>query len=95
MKKLLVGALIGTCLFSANAQHRPYPHHHSHHGHNHWSWLVPAVIGGAVVYGVTRQPDPVPPIVVQQQLPPAPLGYHYIQALDPACNCYKYVLVPN
>lgn len=95
MKKLLAGLLLGTLLFSANAQHRPYPHHHSHHGHNHWSWLFPAVIGGAVVYGVTRQPDPPPPVIVQQTLPPAPVGYRYINAIDPACNCYKYVLVPN
>lgn len=42
-------------------------HHHSH-WHNRHGWVVPAVIGGAVVYAATR---PVvvqqPPVVVQQQ----------------------------
>ena len=45
-----------------------------HHGHGHrgygggWNWMVPAIIGGAVVYGATR-PDTVvvqqPPVYVQ------------------------------
>jgi len=45
------------------------PHHgHRHFHHRHWHnppvhhWVVPALIGGAVVYAATR-PDPV---VVQQ-----------------------------
>lgn len=93
MSKLLVGVVLGLSIVGANAQHR-FGHGH-HHGHGYWNWVVPAVIGGAVIYGVTRQPEPPQPVVIQQQLPPAPVGYHYIQALDPACNCYKYVLVPN
>ncbi len=44
------------------------PQHHHHHRGNGWGWVVPAVIGGAVVYAATR-PDPVvvqqPPVVVQ------------------------------
>ena len=58
-------------------------HHHHHHGMRHfdhhqhrvgsnWGWVAPAVIGGAVVYGLTR-PDPVvvqQPVYVQQPVAP-------------------------
>ena len=58
--------------------HRLHHHHHHPHFHKHWSppvhhhWLLPAIIGGAVVYSVTR-PDPMPvqsaqPIVVTPTL---------------------------
>jgi hypothetical protein len=45
-------------------QHRHWapPAHHWHHNH---SWIVPALIGGTVVYAATR-PDPV--IVQQPQI---------------------------
>jgi hypothetical protein len=49
-----------------STQHRGF--HHGHH-RGHHGWVVPALIGGAVVYAVTR-PDPVivqqPPVIVQQ-----------------------------
>jgi hypothetical protein len=40
---------------------------HGHHGHHrHWhsnhSWVVPALIGGAVVYAATRSD----PVIIQQ-----------------------------
>ena len=65
---------------SAIAQHhhhgmRHFDHHQAHRGG--WGWVAPAVIGGAVVYGLTR-PSPVivqqpvyiqqPPVVVQPQV---------------------------
>lgn len=58
MKKLLIGSLIGLTVFGAQA--------HEGHGYwrphgNGWGWVAPAVVGGAVVYAVTR-----PPVVVQQ-----------------------------
>jgi hypothetical protein len=56
---------LGTATTPVVAQH----HHHGmrhfdHHQHrvgSNWGWVAPAVIGGAVVYGITR------PVVVQQQ----------------------------
>lgn len=48
--------------------------HQYHHRHGYWrhnaglNWMVPAIIGGAVVYSVTR-PDPVivqPPVQILQ-----------------------------
>ena len=49
---------------------------------------APVYVQPAPVY---IQPDP---IYVQPQTS-VPYGYHYQQMLDPACNCYKTVLVPN
>jgi len=65
MKKLLA-----FLLFTASSAALAGPHHHGHrhYGHRHWHsppahhWVVPALIGGAVVYAATR-PDPV---IVQQ-----------------------------
>ena len=60
MKKFLVLLLfVIPNIVLANPGHR-----HHFHGHRHWvsppsyNWIAPALIGGAVVYAVTR-PDPV------------------------------------
>ena len=77
MKKLVAILLLALTATTAMAQHHHhYRHGHWHRGHGGWTWVVPAVIGGAVVYGATR-PAPViveqppvyvpPPQVVQQQ----------------------------
>ncbi len=70
MKKLLVILLMTLCA-SAMAQR--------HHGGGYWGrgygggwqWMVPTVIGGAIVYEVARQ-QPVyvqQPVIIQQQQP--------------------------
>jgi hypothetical protein len=91
--KYLIATILSVLALTANAQHhhRPYPHH-GHGGARGWGWVAPALIGGAIVYGATRQYAP-PPVVIQQQLPPPPYGYHYEQILDANCNCYRWVLV--
>jgi hypothetical protein len=85
------------CLASvAQAQYRPYPHHHHHHGGNGWGWVAPALIGGAIVYGLTHTPPPPPPqavVVVPPGYPVPPPGYRYDQILDANCSCYRWVLV--
>ena len=68
MKKVLIASLIGLAAFSAQAQHH---HHHGHWRPHHgggWGWVVPAVVGGVIVYEATRPPVVVqqPPVVVQQ-----------------------------
>lgn len=65
MKKILAVLLLSLSSV-AFAQHGHYgPRHFGHH-HRHWhpnyGWVVPAVIGGAVVYAATRPA----PVVVQQ-----------------------------
>jgi hypothetical protein len=92
MKRILAVLLLTLAAVPAMAQH----HHGYGHGHGHWNrgysggwnWVVPAIIGGAVVYGATR-PDPVivqqPPIIVQQ--PPV---YQY-----PQQNCSPWTETQN
>ena len=78
MKKVLIGLAIAATAFGVNAQHTsnsmirghgwqgPQHHHHAR-GNN---WIIPALIGGAVVYAATR-PDPVivqQPVVIQQPI---------------------------
>lgn len=95
MKKLLfILALCVTTL--AQAQHRPYPHHRHHPGGLGWGWVVPAIVGGAVVYGVTRPaaPPPQPTVIyLPPGYPPPPAGFHYEQILDANCSCYRWVLI--
>lgn len=71
--------------------------------HPGYGWVVPAVIGGAIVYEVTRPPVYIQqaPMYIQPPLPPAapiypaPAGYHWEALVDAGCNCYKTVLIPN
>jgi hypothetical protein len=70
MKKVLIGLAIAVTAFGASAQHTsnsmirghgwqgPQHHHHAR-GNN---WIIPALIGGAVVYAATR------PQVIEQQV---------------------------
>ena len=50
-------------------EHR-YQHRHGHQGYwargygGGWVWMVPALIGGAIIYEAARQQ---PPVIVQQQ----------------------------
>jgi hypothetical protein len=63
MKQFLI-----TLLLTASATAFANPYHGGHWRHHHSPrvhWIVPAVIGGAVVYGVTRQDN----VVIQPQSP--------------------------
>jgi len=70
MKKLLSIILLALTM-PVMAQHHHGMRHFDHYQYrsSNWGWVAPAVIGGAVVYGLTR-PAPVivqqPPVYVQQ-----------------------------
>jgi len=75
MKSILTALFL---TFGSLAIAGPYGHGHRHYGHynhfhnRHWhhnhGWVIPALIGGAVVYAATR-PDAViiqqPPVILQ------------------------------
>jgi hypothetical protein len=67
MKRVLAVAVLTLATMPAMAH---WQHHGGYRGYygGGWGWVAPAIIGGAVVYGVTR-PETVivqqPPIVVQ------------------------------
>lgn len=67
MKKLTALVILFVLATPVFAQHRHHHPHHWNHFHNrHWhqnhNWVVPALIGGAVVYAATRPA----PVIVQQ-----------------------------
>lgn len=75
MKKLVAILLLAVASTSAMAQHHGH-RNHGHHGHYRGNnWVAPAIIGGVIGYGLTRQyyepysaPPPVvytPPVVYQ------------------------------
>ena len=79
MKRTLTALALVALAGTAQAQHYGYGgyrHQHVHAGGG-WGWVVPAVIGGAVVYAATR-PAQAEPVIVQQPpvvvVPPAPTG---------------------
>ena len=94
MKRLLtiLTLAVATTAF-AHGPGRYYGSPHHHHS-SHWNWVVPAVVGGAIVYGMTRPQQPPPQVIyLPPGYPPPPVGYRYEQILDANCNCYRWVLV--
>ncbi len=111
-KNLLLGLLAFTFASGAFAdrdrmerreefERRPHP---DARWHSDAGWLVPAIIGGALVYSavnsqprqtvIVQQPQQFYPIEPgQPQLPPR--GYHWEQIVDANCNCNRVVLVRN
>ena len=96
MKKILLAAVLAVTALSANAE--GWRHGGGHYVYRPgFGWVVPAVVGGVIVYEATRPtyvaaPNTVvlPPVTVQP-----PPGYHFEAILDANCNCYKTVAVPN
>ena len=83
MKKLLLTVLLAFSM-PTMAQHHHGMRHFDHHQHrqSNWGWVAPAVIGGAVIYGLTR-PAPVivqqPPVYIQQPNTVIIDGVTYVQ----------------
>lgn len=64
MKKVLVGSILSLITVSSFAH--GYHGHWRHSGSNGWNWVVPAVIGGVVVYEITKPPVVQQPVIIQQ-----------------------------
>ena len=100
MKKLLIALSLTLVLISTAHADRWRHGGGSYYWHPGYGWVVPAVVGGAIVYEATRPPVVVEQPVYIQQPPPqpaysAPANMHWEAILDARCNCYKTVLVPN
>ena len=97
MKKIVAALVLGITATASMAQY--YHRHPGYYGgqwrHGHSSdWILPAIIGGVIVYGATRPA----PVVVQQPtvvLPVPPMGYRWESIVDAQCNCTRFVLVPS
>jgi hypothetical protein len=104
MKRLLTFVLVffattafaGPNGYHGSALHTPHHYHHHRHSGNGWGWVAPALIGGAVVYAITR-----PPVVVQQppmvSAPPTDIvyidGFAYRKQWILVNGAYQEVLV--
>jgi len=103
MKKIIVAGLLALSFINIAHAERWAHGGGRYYYHPGYGWVVPALVGGAIVYEATRPPVVIQqqPIYIQQQMPPAapvypaPAGYHWEAMLDGNCNCYKTVLVPN
>ena len=80
MKKTLIALALIAATATAAAQHRQDFRHYNHnrgHGYYGGAWVVPALIGGAIIYGVTRDQSPpvqYVPVPVSPQPPQCPTG---------------------
>ena len=95
MKHFVIGLLSALTLSAAApamAQHHHGPRHFGHHHHRVWhpgyGWIVPAVIGGAVVYAATR-----PETVIVQQ--PAPVVVQPNQVVIDGVVYTKQIMILN
>ena len=72
MKKILFVLLV-TLSFTAHADRWRHGGGH-YYWHPGYGWVVPALVGGAIVYEATRPPTVIAvqqqPVYVQQQMPP-------------------------
>ena len=69
MKRVIAIILAATALTAHAGYHGHHGYHHHARGGSGWGWVVPAIIGGTVVYMATRPAQAEPqPVIVQ---PPA------------------------
>jgi hypothetical protein len=102
MKKVLSIILISLTM-PAMAQHHHGMRHFDHHQHrqSNWGWVAPAVIGGAVVYGLTRSAPVIvqqPPTYIQQpptyiQQPPTYIQRPEIVVIDGVTYIKQYQII--
>jgi hypothetical protein len=103
---LVFGSILAMSILFAWAP-EAQAHEEWHHGGGHYvyrpgiGWVVPAVVGGMIVYEATRPTISVDPggVVARPTIivppTPAPVGYHWEALLESNCSCYKTVLIPN
>ena len=67
MKKIIFSLLL-LATPVAFAQHWHHGHHQGHwrYGNNGWNWVVPAIVGGVLVYEVSKTQPPPQPVIIQQ-----------------------------
>lgn len=114
IKHLFFGLLFLLASSNVFAQHRGHGYHHNHyayhshhsyHRHHAWypnyNWVLPTIVGGVVLYEMTRQPVSQPviiqqpqPVIIQNTMPIPPYGYKWEYVYDYSCSCYKLVAVP-
>jgi hypothetical protein len=93
---MVLAISLGTATTPVRAQHHHGMRHFDHHRGSNWGWVAPAVIGGAVVYGLTHSAPVVvqqPPVYIQQ--PPTVIidGVVYVKQIMVVNGVAQEVLV--
>jgi len=94
---IVLALSLGIATTPVKAQHHHGMRHFDHHQHRgNWGWVAPAVIGGAVVYGITHSAPVVvqqPPVYIQQ--PPTVVidGVVYVKQIMVVNGVAQEVLV--
>lgn len=103
MKKLFAFLLfvMSTSVFAHGGyygNHRGGYYHYNHRSPCYGCWVAPAIIGGAIAYGLSRPtivPSPPVTYIEQPQVQLPPPGYHWEYMIDPQTGAQKLVAVPN
>jgi len=81
MKKTLIALALIAAAVGAQAQHHGQGLRHHDRGHNYYggNWVIPALVTGVIVYGVTREQTPpvqyvIAPVLPQRGNGPCPTG---------------------
>ena len=93
MKKVLAVLVLTLAALPATAQW-----HHGYHGgyYRGGGWVAPAIIGGAIGYGLSRpyySPYYYPPVIVEQ--PPIIVQQPPVYIQQPAQNCGPWIETLN
>lgn len=97
MKNILITVLLSLCSIGSVYAHGGRGGGHyggGHYGGGYgYRWVAPAVIGGAIGYGISRYYyAPAPVYAPVQPYYPVPQQYtqpQYYTVFDPECNCYR------
>lgn len=97
MKKLLLLVLliVSTSAIANDRRHYGNSGHWQHSRNNNWVWIVPAIIGGAIVYEASRQPPPQPVIVYEASRQPLPQPVIIQQPTEPNCSPWTEIQNPD
>jgi len=103
MRHPLFSTVLALSLISATTparaqHHQGFRHFDHHHRSGGWGWVAPAVIGGAVVYGITHSAPVVvqQPVYIQQPVAPATVvidGVVYVKQVMVVNGIAQEVLV--
>jgi hypothetical protein len=102
MKKLIIAAVLAATTLAATADPRDYQHRRFEPRYrNDPSWIFPALIGGAIIYGITQQAKEPPPVYVEPppQITRSPYYEEDREVYEERiiykenCRCYVKVLV--
>jgi hypothetical protein len=92
MKKIIVACML---LVSASAfAWGHYGYRGYYHGYGYGGWVAPALIGGAIGYGIASTPVYANPPVVYTQ-PPVVYTQPSVTAVQPNCSAWTEVRNPD